>query len=578
MRMLSTDDTAREIESAEKFEAHPEHMEAVLAELGRLLESSNLNSALAHPEPLQKSTTDETLPSMEARYRVLLEQIPAVVFMAFLDGGLSEAYVSPQIEQMLGFSREEWLDDPIRWYHQIHPDDRTRWSVEAAEMFMSGKPLKSVYRVIARDGRIVWFHCEAKLVRRPDGRPWFIHGVGFDITELKQTEQKLQQESAERERLQKLELERQIEKNEQTESKLAAIVESSEDAIIGKTLEGIITNWNAAATRIFGYEAQEIIGQSILLLIPPERHSEELEILRRLKAGERIKHYDTERIRKNGERINVSLTISPIRDAAGQVIGASKIARDVTERTRMEEALRNSDKYAAMGRVAAVLAHEISNPLESVTNTFYMLQKNPSLDDQARELARIAKEELTRVNHIAKQTLGLYRQSDRPTPISLSNLLKEILDLYARQLQKAGISVETHFIFNEYITGFSVQIRQVFLNLISNAIQAMPQGGKLRIHLYRSVNRAHFKHRDGVRVNVLDTGIGIARDQMAKLFQPFFTTKAEKGTGLGLWVSRGIIEKLEGSIRARTCTSQGKTRTCFSVFIPTQLADRPKAA
>lgn len=576
--MLSTDDTAREIESAEKFEAHPEHMEAVLAELGRLLESSNLNSALAHPEPLQKSTTDETLPSMEARYRVLLEQIPAVVFMAFLDGGLSEAYVSPQIEQMLGFSREEWLDDPIRWYHQIHPDDRRRWSVEAAEMFMSGKPLKSVYRVITRDGRIVWFHCEAKLVRRPDGQPWFTHGVGFDITELKQTEQKLQQESAERERLQKLELERQIEKNEQTESKLAAIVESSEDAIIGKTLEGIITNWNAAATRIFGYEAQEIIGQSILLLIPPERHSEELEILRRLKAGERIKHYDTERIRKNGERINVFLAISPIRDAAGQIIGASKIARDVTERTRMEEALRNSDKYAAMGRVAAVLAHEISNPLESVTNTFYMLHKNPSLDDQARELARIAQEELTRVNHIAKQTLGLYRQSDRPTLISLSNLLKEILEVYARQLQKAGISVETHFTFNEYITGFSVQIRQVFLNLISNAIQAMPQGGKLRIHLYRSVNRTHFNHRDGVRVNVLDTGIGIARDQMAKLFQPFFTTKAEKGTGLGLWVSRGIIEKLEGSIRARTCTSQGKTRTCFSVFIPTQLADRPKAA
>ena len=113
----------------------------------------------------------------------LVEQIPAVVFMAHLDRGIGEAYVSPQIEAALGFSQEEWLEDPIRWYQQIHPDDKQRWSIEAAEMFLSGKPLRSAYRVMARDGRVVWFHCEAKMIRREDGRPWFIHGVGFDITD-----------------------------------------------------------------------------------------------------------------------------------------------------------------------------------------------------------------------------------------------------------------------------------------------------------------------------------------------------------------------------------------------------------
>jgi PAS domain S-box-containing protein len=129
-----------------------------------------------------------TLPEVDARYRTLVEQIPAVVFMAFLDKGIGEAYVSPQIEEMLGFTQEEWLNDPVRWYQQIHPEDKARWSIEAAGLFMSGQPLKSLYRVLARDGHVVWFHCEAKMVRNDEGQPWFIHGVAFDISELKRAE------------------------------------------------------------------------------------------------------------------------------------------------------------------------------------------------------------------------------------------------------------------------------------------------------------------------------------------------------------------------------------------------------
>jgi len=151
--------------------------------------------ALAHSSPAfsgnrqeLKSVQQAELPDTEARYRTLVEQIPAVVFMAFLDQGIGEAYVSPQIEAMLGFTQEEWLNDPVRWYERIHPDDKERWSIEAAKMFLTGEPLKSVYKVVARDGHVIWFHCEAKMVRTDDGRPWFIHGVGFDVTELKQAE------------------------------------------------------------------------------------------------------------------------------------------------------------------------------------------------------------------------------------------------------------------------------------------------------------------------------------------------------------------------------------------------------
>ncbi|HET8674676.1 MAG TPA: PAS domain-containing protein, partial [Blastocatellia bacterium] len=165
-----------------------------LASVFSPVDSSIQEAANAFIEKRNRSTIRAAeLPNAIARYRTLVEQIPAVVFMAFLDKGIGEAYVSPQIEAMLGFSQEEWLNDPVCWYSQIHPDDKARWSLEAAQMFLTGEPLRSVYRVIARDRRVIWFHCEAKMVRRDDGSPWFIHGVGFDITELKQAEAALKQ-------------------------------------------------------------------------------------------------------------------------------------------------------------------------------------------------------------------------------------------------------------------------------------------------------------------------------------------------------------------------------------------------
>jgi PAS domain S-box-containing protein len=166
-------------------------------------EAEGILLELASAFPLVESATEgnltsffkgESLPTgvalseVETRYRTLVEQIPAVVFMAFLDKGIGEAYVSPQIEEMLGFSQEEWLNDPVRWYQQIHPEDKERWSIEAANLFITGQPLKSLYRVLARDGHVIWFHCEAKMVRNDNGQPWFIHGVAFDISELKRAE------------------------------------------------------------------------------------------------------------------------------------------------------------------------------------------------------------------------------------------------------------------------------------------------------------------------------------------------------------------------------------------------------
>ena len=173
-------------------ELSPAQAEGLLIDLA----ATFLSGSPGAPASSGPATPDrfEEAPDVNAVYRALVEQIPAVVFMAHLDRGVGEAYVSPQIEATLGFSQEEWLEDPIRWYQQIHPDDKQRWSVEAAQMFLNGTSLRSAYRVMTRDGRVVWFHCEAKMIRRKDGRPWFIHGIAFDITELKQAEQALQEE------------------------------------------------------------------------------------------------------------------------------------------------------------------------------------------------------------------------------------------------------------------------------------------------------------------------------------------------------------------------------------------------
>jgi PAS domain S-box-containing protein len=191
--------------------------------------------------PDQGWSDEAQLPNLEARYRALLEQIPAVVFMAYLDRGIGEAYVSPQIEAALGFSQEEWLEDPVRWYSHIHPDDKQRWSTEAAEMFLTGNPLRSSYRVVSRDGRVLWFHCEAKMIRKENGEPWFIHGVGFDITDLKQTEEALQEER----------------------NVASAILDTVGALVMVLDQDGRIVRFNRACERMSGYSFAEAQGKFV---------------------------------------------------------------------------------------------------------------------------------------------------------------------------------------------------------------------------------------------------------------------------------------------------------------------------
>ena len=350
---------------------------------------------------------------------------------------------------------------------------------------------------------------------------------------------------------------------------LAAIVESSADAIISKDLDGRITHWNQGAEHLYGYSPQEVIGKSVAMLMPPERSDDFPEIMGKLRKGERVEHYETVRQRKDGTKVDVSLSISPILDTAGKVMGAAAIARDISGRKQAEEALRKAEKLSATGRLAAAIAHEINNPLESLTNLVYLLQLNPSLDSAARHHLRLAQGEVQRASHITKQMLSFHRPSSKPAPVNLRDALDNVLDLYSPLARANAISVVKRYEGQTIISAFSEEIHQVFANVLRNAIEAVPQGGTITLHVFAS-REWNGQGRPGVRAVIADTGTGISPENRERIFEPFFTTKGENGTGLGLWVSSGIVLKHGGSIRVRSSTHSSRSGTVFNVFLPTE--------
>jgi PAS domain S-box-containing protein len=358
---------------------------------------------------------------------------------------------------------------------------------------------------------------------------------------------------------------------------LAAIVEDSTDAILSKTLDGVITSWNHSAELMYGYTREEAVGAPVAMLLPEDRHDEVKRLLIRIAHGERITNFETVRVSKTGRRINVMLTISPIRDGRGRIVGASTIARDITELRRTEEALRKAERLATTGRMAATLAHEIKNPLDTIGNILYLL-RSVALSEEARKYIEIATNELERASEISQLTLGMQRGSSKNTvPLLVTNLIENVLSLYCVRTRELGIKVVRKYGDKGMLIGFPVELQQVFSNLIVNAIDAMSSvGDKLILSVRRS--RSPETGERGVRISVLDNGPGISPEHGGRLFEPFYTTKGEEGTGIGLWVSRSIVQKHGGTLRVHSSVRKGRSGTCFSVFLPLHLDTLTKAA
>jgi PAS domain S-box-containing protein len=403
----------------------------------------------------------------------------------------------------------------------------------------TGKPVGRVeLEVRSESGKVIQTLMSANPLFYDSGNVRGAVGALIDITERKQMEQTLRQR--------------------------ADLLDLASEAIVVRDLNGTVQFWNPGATALYGWQPEESLGKNLHQLLHTQFPVPEQEIESTVSEGKRWEGNLVQHT-KDGHEIVVACRKILQRDGRKPRV-VLEICRDITAQLQAEEALRRSERLAAMGRMAGIVAHEINNPLEAIINLFYLLEKHPSLNQEAQRYAAMAEQELLRISHITKQTLSFYRESAQAISVSIPMLLDDILELQSRQLQAKGIIAERRYGNEAVVHGFPVELKQVFLNLIANAIQAMPEGGRLRVHIRQAYRAA--KETAGVRISILDTGSGISPEDAKHLFEPFFTTKSIKGTGLGLWICKGIIEKYEGTIDFRSTSLPGRSVTCFSVFIP----------
>jgi PAS domain S-box-containing protein len=360
-------------------------------------------------------------------------------------------------------------------------------------------------------------------------------------------------------------------------ARLAAIVESSDDGILSKQLDGTILSWNAGAERIFGYRADEMVGGSIYRLIPPELRAEEQDILARIARGEHVAHYETTRIRKDGSTVVIELTVSPVRDVNGNIIGASSIKRDITERKRAEEQLRQAAKMEAVGRLAGGIAHEANNQMSVVLGCAAFLLKRGDLAPEARADVEQMRRAAERTAGITAQLLAFgRRQWLHPAPLDLNEMIKGVDALLRRLLgERCQLALELAPDLPKAMADRG-QIEQVLLNLVFNARDAMVEGGIITISTDRAEHTHTLVPADGphpnpagafVRFTIADTGHGMDAETRRRVFEPFYSTKEiGRGTGLGLAAVHGIVRQSGGFIRLDSAIGRGTT---FDIYLPT---------
>ena len=344
------------------------------------------------------------------------------------------------------------------------------------------------------------------------------------------------------------------------------------DAVVAADAAGNVSFINPVAEKLTGWDYQAASGRPLreVIRIIDERTRTELEdqvaVVRRSQGVVNASSH-VALVSRSGQEYPIDLTGSPILDDRNQLVGIVLVFRDITQRRQTEQTLRSSERLASAGRLSATIAHEIRNPLDTVSNLIYLLRHEQHPDNTTSQYLVLASDELARIAQITGQLLTFHREAHAPVEVNLSDVLQSVLVLFAPQIRKAHIDVEERFAAVPPVRGFPGELRQVFSNLVGNALDAMAGGGKLVLHI-RESSLASDPARRGVRITVLDTGAGIPAGVRKNLFAPFFTTKGEKGTGLGLWVSRGIIEKHEGTIHLSSRMRAGKSGTAFSVFLP----------
>ncbi len=482
----------------------------------------------------------------EDQLTTFADAMPTLAWMADAEGWIFwynqrwYEYTGTQPEQMEGWGWQA-VHDPV-----MLPSVMERWSasIRTGQFFEMEFPLR------AADGSFRSFLTRVAPVRNESGAivRWF--GTNTDVEELRRTREDL---DAERRRL-------------------TAVFDNAPIGLVFADAAGRIVNGNRQAERILRhpilYSPDVASYREWIAFHPDGRRVEghEYPLARALADGE-VHRGEFLYQCGDGAKIWVEFTGAPIRDPAGAVIGGVVATMDIDARKRAEEALMRSEKLALVGRLAATISHEINNPLEAVTNLLYLVHEGVS-DPTLREFTRTAQDELGRVSQIVTHTLQFNRQTQEASLERLSDLLESALAIYEARIRSSGVTVHRQYSAEDRLCCFASELRQVFANLIGNAFDATKRGGTLSLRTYRQSDRC--TGRPGVRVTVADTGSGMDKKTQQHLFEAFYTTKGDHGTGLGLWVSREILQKHQATVKVRSRQDAGRSGTVFSVWFPSE--------
>ena len=493
----------------------------------------------------------------------ILEAIPDAVAAVNQQGVMIQ--VNSQIEALFGYTRDELIGQKIeilvpdrqRPQHHLHREhfhQQPKIRRMGSGLDLYGK---------RRDGSE--FPVEISLSPVPVDGGLIVLSAIRDISDRKRIEEELRHANEELDRRKTREL-------RDSQNRLALIVDSSQDAIIGKNLDGVVTHWNKGAEEIYGYTAQEMIGQPISVLAPAERSDEIPKILERIRDGERVEYFESVRVTKDKRTLNMSISVSPIYDADGTVVGASTIARDITSRKKIEDQLKQSQKMEAVGRLAGGVAHDFNNLLGIVTACSELLRDR--VDAGSLEYIDNIREAAKRGSSLTRQLLAFSRRQPAQVQVlDLNDRLREVSKLL-RPLM--GDDVEITLLprsANAIVEADPGRLDQIIVNLAVNARDAMPRGGKLIIET--SVGdfdeffaREHPPMTAGryVMLAISDNGVGMDEGTRVRIFEPFFTTKeVGKGTGLGLATVYGIVRQAAGHILVYSEPGRGST---FKIYFP----------
>jgi PAS domain S-box-containing protein len=502
----------------------------------------------------QRVQDQQALARSEERFRTLVQQVPAVVYVSNLDEAGTTLYISPQIERMLGFTAEEWIADPELWIKRLHPDDRPLALAEYNRTRATGQPLRCEYRSIARDGREVWIHEEGIALPDRDGQTSIHQGVLVDITERKQAEAALRR----------------------AEEQYRGIFENAAVGIFRSTLQGRFLTVNPALARMLGYDSPEELMSTVTdiaqqLYVPPERRAE---VLNTVAANPALTRFEVEFRRKDGKVITSELKTRMVRDQKGAALYLEGFVEDITEQRNLEAQLRQAQKMEAVGRLAGGVAHDFNNLLTAILGYSDLMVLRLNDQDPLRKDAEEIKKAAKQASALTSQLLAFSRkQVLQPTVLDLNQAVSNVQKMLKRLI---GEDVELVTILGSGLGRVKAdpgQVEQVIINLAVNARDAMPQGGQLiietaNVELDEEYVRGHMGAKTGqyVMLAISDTGMGMDAETQSHLFEPFFTTKQQgKGTGLGLATIYGIVKQSEGNIYVYSEPGQGTT---FKIYLP----------